>query len=61
MWRPGLQQIRALAQLCFASQHDHQTMFASLPSLLSLRWLQFIWAKFEEYTEDNTVMLDDLR
>lgn len=23
--------------------------------------LQFIWSKFEEYDEDNTVMLDDLR
>lgn len=23
--------------------------------------LQFIWSKFEEYNEDNTVMLDDLR
>jgi ubiquitin-like domain-containing CTD phosphatase 1 len=24
--------------------------------------LQFIWSKFpEQYTEDNTVMLDDLR
>eukprot|EP00879_Flechtneria_rotunda_P025810 GHRR01027457.1.p1 GENE.GHRR01027457.1~~GHRR01027457.1.p1 ORF type:complete len:318 (+),score=104.28 GHRR01027457.1:538-1491(+) len=43
---------------------DHQAMVTVQTEkygVFDCKPLQFIWSKFEEYTEDNTVMLDDLR
>lgn len=51
-------------QYKFVCMLDHKAMVTVQTEkygVFDCKPLQFIWAKFDEYDEDNTVMLDDLR